>query len=100
MATAGYNGDRWINKDIGWLAVAQQHYSLFENLEKQELWKYGFDVWDNIYERISINLIAIAGDDIVDMMPMPSADEQAITMDWPKKTGRRKLNYPIGCIMH
>ena len=90
MATVKYGGSDWIDRRGSWLAVAQQHYSFFENLEKQELKRYGFGMWDNLYIRISINLLAMSGDDIMDMMPMPSADEQAITMDWPKKTGRRE----------
>lgn len=100
MATAEYAGANWISKRIGWLAVAQQHYSFFENLEKQELRRYGFDLWDSIYDRISINLIAIAGDDIVDMMPMPAADEQAIAMDWPRKTGRHVVFDGHGLATH
>ena len=38
-----------------WLAATQQHYSLFENLEKDELWRYGFDMWDGVYRRVSIS---------------------------------------------
>ena len=73
-----------------WHVAAQQHYSLFHNIESTELWKYGFDVWDTSYNRVSINLIAMTGDDIVEMSPFPSYDEQYITMDYPKKVGRRE----------
>lgn len=52
-------------------------------------------MWDSLYKRVSINFIAVMGDDILNMMPMPSADEQALSMDWPKKTGRREFS-----IMH
>ena len=73
-----------------WRVAAQQHYSFLENLERGELRKYHFNLWDKHFERVSINLIAIAGDDIQDMMPMPGDDEKTITVDYSRRTGRRE----------
>ena len=75
-----------------WMVGAQQHYSFLENLEKDELWRYAFDMWDVHYDRLSINLMAILGDDVVDMGSMPKDDEEFITMIYSKKTGKRKLS--------
>ena len=74
-----------------WKVGAQQHYSFLENLEKGELWRYVFDMWDVQYDRLSINFMAIMGDDIVAMSPMPKDDEELITQKYSKKTGRREL---------
>ncbi|KAL9098546.1 MAG: hypothetical protein Q9187_009640, partial [Circinaria calcarea] len=77
-----------------------QHYSFLENLEKDELWRYAFDIWDIKYERLSINLIAIAGDDIVAMSPMPRDDEEFITMKYSKQTGRHVVVDGHGVAVH
>ena len=73
-----------------WTVGAQQHYSFLENLEKNELWRYAFDMWDVHYDRFSINLMAIMGDDVIAMGPMPRDDEELITEIYSKQTGRRK----------
>lgn len=83
---------------------AQQHYSFLENLEKDELWRYAFDLWDVHYDRLSINLMAITGDDVVEMAPMPKDDEELITQIYSKKTGRREfwsfLEWRIALLRH
>ena len=71
-----------------WMVATQQHYSFLRNLEMGELWKYNFETWNAMYERVSINFFAISGEDIEAVGPMPGADEQFITMDYPRKTGR------------
>ncbi|KAL8736559.1 MAG: hypothetical protein Q9181_002369 [Wetmoreana brouardii] len=81
------SGPGWNN----WAIAAQEHYSFLENLENETLHRYHFDTWDYQYERLSINLIAVWGDDIVDNLPFPEDDEQHLTVDLPKKLGRRKL---------
>ena len=88
----GYHPDPplWLN----WMNAAQQHYSFLENLENGELWKYAFDTWDAQYERVSINLMAMTGDDLVDMeMEKHGADEGWITMEYSKQTKRRASLY-------
>ena len=77
-------GESWRN----WAIAAQEHYSFLQNLENGQLAKYHFDTWDYHYERLSINLIAFRGNDIVANRPVPSDDEQWLTVDLPKKTGR------------
>ncbi len=72
-----------------WAIAAQTHYSFFENLEKEELWRYKFDIWDYHYERISINFLAFMGDDIV-AHPVRGSDEQYLTVSLPKKLKKRK----------
>ena len=79
-------GPGWDN----WMVAAQQHYSFLENLEKGELWRYAFDKWDTAYDRVSINLMAIMGDDILAMSPMPKDDEEYITTIFSKNNKRRK----------
>ncbi|MCJ1309322.1 hypothetical protein MMC25_002981 [Agyrium rufum] len=83
-----------------WMVGAQQHYSFLENLEKKELWRYAFDLWDAQYQRVSINLIAIMGDDVLEMSPMPRDDELFMTVDYPKKTGRHVVIDGHGVAVH
>jgi hypothetical protein len=71
-----------------WAAAAQLHYSFLEHLERDELYKYQADYWDYHYRRISINFLAIRGQDIVDAFPLPAEDEVFLTMDRPKELGR------------
>ncbi|KAL8926237.1 MAG: hypothetical protein Q9172_001879 [Xanthocarpia lactea] len=87
-----------------WAIAAQQHYSFLQNLERQELWRYGMStkqngldsnknndnrsVWHMQGTRIQINLIAIWGDDILDNLPVHADDERYLTMDLPAKLGR------------
>ena len=79
------HGSGWTN----WAIAAQEHYSLLEHIEKEELEKYDFDTWDYQYDRLSINMIAIWGDDIVDNRP-GGDDEYFLTVELPNKLGRRK----------
>ncbi len=86
-------GPGWNN----WAIAAQEHYSFLENLEKNELGRYNFGIWDYQYERLSINMIAIWGDDVVDNLPFPRDDEQYLTVDLPKKLGRRESYMMVWC---
>ncbi|MCJ1320028.1 hypothetical protein MMC15_005364 [Xylographa vitiligo] len=83
-----------------WTVGAQQHYSFLENLEKDELWRYGFEMWDFHYDRLSINLIAIMGDDVIAMGPMPRDDEELITQIYSKQTGRHVVADGYGVAVH
>jgi len=77
-----------------WAVLAQQHYSFLEALEEGEagVSKYYFDMWDYQYYRLSINLIAIWGDDVVDNRPFPDDDEEFLTVTLPKRLGRRRYS--------
>jgi hypothetical protein len=73
-----------------WTVGAQQHYSFLEHLEKGELWRYQFPMWDYHYMRLSITFIAIWGDDIVPVRKdMPSDDEEYLTVTLPEQLKRR-----------
>lgn len=76
-----------------WAIGAQQHYSLLENLEQDQLHKYyiGEDgIWNMRYDRTNVNLLAIWGNDILDNLPFEGADdEQLISVVLPRKHHRR-----------
>ena len=80
------HGAGWKN----WAVAAQEHYSFLEHLEKGDVDQYHFGTWDYQYERLSINMIAVWGDDIVNNRPVPNDDEKWLTVQLPKKLGRRK----------
>ena len=96
IATAEYapSGLSWTR----WAVGAQQHYSLFENLEKNQLHKYyvGEDgIWNMHYDRTNINLLAIWANDILDNLPFEDADdEQLISSTLPRKQ-RRRMFIPL-----
>ncbi|KAI9669215.1 MAG: hypothetical protein M1817_004710 [Caeruleum heppii] len=74
-----------------WEVGAQQHYSFFQNLERDELWRYKFGVWDYHYERLSIQLVAMWGRDVMDAQPFPPDDEGFLTVDLPRRLGRHTV---------
>ena len=77
-----------------WTVLAQQHYSFLEALEEGEeaISKYHFDTWDYQYYRVSINMVAIWGDDVVNNRPIPDDDEEFLTVTLPKRLGRRRFS--------
>jgi hypothetical protein len=77
-----------------WTIAAQEHYSFFEHLENNELWRYKFNIWDYNYHRMGIQFIAISGDDVVASRPIHNDDEYYFTEAQPKITGRRKFSPP------
>jgi hypothetical protein len=86
-----------------WTLAAQQHYSFFQNLEENELWRYKFHTWNYNYTRMGIQFIAIMGDDINAGKPMiETDDEYYFTEVMPKKLKRSEYldsfisvsNYP------
>ncbi len=76
-----------------WPMAAQQHYSLFEHLEKNTMsryWAGGEDgIWNVHYERQSINLIAIWGSSVAAKLPAAD-DETELTVTIPKLLNKRK----------
>ncbi|KAL9043907.1 MAG: hypothetical protein Q9214_002920 [Letrouitia sp. 1 TL-2023] len=83
---------------MNWALAAQVHYSFLEHLEQGEegLQKYKFDsLWDYMGERLSINLIAIWGDDVVDNRPFPDDDEEYLTRTLVARTGRREYQLVV-----
>ncbi len=73
-----------------WAVAAQQHYSFFENLENDELDAYHIGMWDFMYDRISVHLLAIWGKDIIANLPFTADDEGYLTEILPRKHKRRK----------
>lgn len=74
-----------------WQIAAQEHYSFFENLEKNELWRYKFNMWDYNYTRMGIQFVAMTGDDINMSKPMTERDDEYLfTEVMTAQTGRRK----------
>jgi hypothetical protein len=74
-----------------WTIAAQQHYSFFENLENNELWRYKFHSWNYNYTRMGIQFVAIMGDDINLGKPMKETDDEYyFTQIMPERLKRRK----------
>ena len=79
-----------------WSIAAQQHYSLFENLEQKSVDKYtmgGDGIWNLRRMRGNINLVAFWANDIMDNLPFDDSgdDEHQLTVALPKKTRRGML---------
>lgn len=85
-------GRGWLEWTIG----AQEHYSLFENLENNNMSKYKFDNWDFQYRRMGIQFIAMMGKDINAAKPIGRDDEQHFSCTMPQKLGRRKSSSHLG----
>ena len=77
-------------KSYKWPVVAQEHASLLENIEDGRLDLYGTrsGVWDVTGERLTINLIALWGDDLVREGPLLD-DELELSKSIPDTTQRR-----------
>ncbi|OAX84525.1 hypothetical protein ACJ72_01116 [Emergomyces africanus] len=77
----------WKDNRGKWSLAAQQHFSFLESLEQDATDIYDFarrGVWDMGFERISINLIAIWGRDVIEHLPLTD-DEGMLTKSIPKK---------------
>lgn len=97
IAKTEYNafGPDWKSWDI----AAQVHYSLLENIEKNQLSKYhygsGLDdaregIWNMGYERMNINFMAIWGKDVVENIPFSIKDDELeLSVNLPLKLRRR-----------
>ncbi len=86
-----------------WAIAAQQHYSLLQNIEDEEIDRYYFGVSTNetdehesIYtmgdSRMNINFLCIWGDDVVENFPFGDVDEPALTSGIPQKLQRRRYS--------
>ncbi len=85
-----------------WAIAAQQHYSFFYNLEMEQLTTYymnhGFGenssaIWDHTGDRLSINLLAVTGElilDNIDKMALAESDEAYLTVDLPRQVNKRR----------
>ncbi|KAM5342788.1 hypothetical protein ACJ41O_013754 [Fusarium nematophilum] len=83
-----------------WKIGAQEHYSLFENLEKNHLSQYKFDTWDFQYERMGIQFIAMLGKDINIAKPIEADDENHFSCNMPRQLGRHAVADGRGVAAH
>ncbi|MCJ1470359.1 hypothetical protein MMC07_009004 [Pseudocyphellaria aurata] len=91
-----------------WAIAAQQHYSLLQNIEANEMDRYHFgrstDEYESIYtmgdSRMNINFLCIWGDDVVDNFPFPDIDEPALSWKLPQKLQRPYLINTKASVAH
>lgn len=84
-----------------WALAAQVHYSLLENIEKNQLERYYYGsslddsqegIWNMNYDRMNINFMAIWGNDVVEHSPFKEDDDEAyLSQTLTKELRRRKL---------
>ncbi len=89
-----------------WAIAAQEHYSFLENLFNDNLYLYKMGpspvyatvehnhdrhgkAWLTTDKRLSINLIAVWADDVLDNLPMDTVDEEWLTLVLPKNLKRQ-----------
>ncbi|KAL8644713.1 MAG: hypothetical protein Q9226_007627 [Calogaya cf. arnoldii] len=99
MSKSEYNpyGPDWKS----WALAAQVHYSLLENIEKNQLHLYHYGtsspsssegIWDTGFGRMNINFMAIWGKDVLDNLPFDSDDdEHELSVGLPVKLNRPVL---------
>lgn len=91
-----------------WAIAAQQHYSFLHNLEMGQLSTYymthGFGanssaIWDHTGDRLSINMLAVPGEvilDNIDKMAASGSDEIYLTILLPRQLNKRNSTpHPI-----
>ena len=84
-----------------WAAAAQTHYSFLTHLERDDAWRYKFDMWDYNYARLSINFLALRGRDIIEVFPFPKKDDEAyLTVVRPRQLGRHVVVDGMGLAAH
>lgn len=91
-----------------WAATAQIHYTFLEHLEQGNTWRYKFNTWDFAYQRLSINLFALRGRDIMDVFPFTGEngeqfngdDEHYLTVKRPSQVKRRVVVDGTGLAVH
>lgn len=71
-----------------WSIAAQQHYSLFENLEAGEMWRYRFGMWDYRDLRMGLQFVVMTGKDINIAKPIDADDEGHFAVTMPRLLGR------------
>ncbi|KAL8833292.1 MAG: hypothetical protein Q9170_004351 [Blastenia crenularia] len=84
-----------------WALAAQVHYSLLENIEKNQLRLYHYGtsspsshegLWDMAFGRMNINFMAIWGKDVLDNAPFEGPDdEHELSVNIPIKLNRPVL---------
>ena len=71
-----------------WTTGALHHYNFLQHLEKNELHRYQFPLWDFQHEVLYPSMIAMWGEDITDLKPMPdSYPEKWLSREVPRRSG-------------
>lgn len=87
MASIEYG--TWGTALESWSIAAQSHYSFLENLAVNNTESYRLGrPWTTDYERLSINLICLYSNDVLDNLPMDTVDEPWLTVNLPRKLGK------------
>jgi hypothetical protein len=76
-----------------WQIAAQEHYSLFENIETDNLRQYRFGTWDFQLQRMGIQFTCMMGKDINRAKPIAADDEHHFAVTMPEETGRRMFPF-------
>lgn len=101
--------DAFGNGWSSWALAAQQHYSLLQNLEEDKKHLYylnhGFGddadaLWDTTKHRLSINLLAVMGEDVLDHMDGMGDDEEWLSNALPVLLHRRALVHTQALAAH
>jgi len=89
---AQYDAENGIHHQ--WAIAAQEHYSFFENLERNQLDKYWCGnregIWNLQYQRHSLNFAAIWGSSVAKMLPSLQ-DETDLFVTIPRALKKRKF---------
>ncbi|KAK5988603.1 hypothetical protein PT974_10089 [Cladobotryum mycophilum] len=83
-----------------WQVAAQEHLSLFENIESGELDRYRFRTWDFQLKRMGIQFICMLGKDINLAKPIAGDDEHHFAVTMPERTGRHAVADGAGVVSH
>lgn len=81
-----YDGPGWWK----WTLGAQQHYSLLENIERQEMWRYRFNTWNYRDLRMGLQFMVMTGRDINAAKPIAGDDEGYFTVTMPRALNKSK----------
>ncbi|KAL7793700.1 hypothetical protein V8C37DRAFT_377925 [Trichoderma ceciliae] len=83
-----------------WQVAAQEHYSLFDNIESNNLRQYRFSTWDFQLKRMGIQFICMMGKDINLAKPIAADDEHHLAVFMPEQTGRHAVADGGGVVAH
>ncbi|KAH8121914.1 hypothetical protein FP744_10002925 [Trichoderma asperellum] len=83
-----------------WQIAAQEHYSLFDNIENDSLDQYRFKTWDFQLRRMGIQFTVMMGKDINQAKPIDADDEQHFAVTMPERTGRHAVADGGGVVAH
>ncbi|RFU76574.1 hypothetical protein TARUN_5659 [Trichoderma arundinaceum] len=83
-----------------WQVAAQEHYSLFENIETGRLRQYRFSTWDFQLKRMGIQFTCMMGKDINMAKPIAADDEHHFAVTMPEQTGRHAVADGGGVVAH